>query len=355
MKHVLYVSTTLPSPGMGSSRTVYKHLERLNCKISIVSHNNDLPTPWEVVVIPEKTFFLSTLSKLESYRKHIEKSIPKPDVILNAFGKNTILACHLSKVWNIPLCIFLHDVWQVWAKTNLDRRMTEQIARNILTHASRVWPVSQEMVDFYNLDNATILHSIPEGKNEFVCWKDSFDRPVIFSAGSFRPHQIAQFRRISKCLEDVRGKLCLISNQKDVLKRELSDCDNIEFLDSFKYNIEALEFVKKNASAFLVPWSCSKYWGKLSFPSRFIEFAQLGLPVILFSTEDCALGSWAKKNQWKLFTSGQEISKIISALSKRKDWEFSALQSRKVARGEFNPVNIHRTFESELEFISQDR
>lgn len=375
-KHIIYVSTTLPTQGYGSSVIVYRHLRRLKSwKVSIVAFPQekkaifDLPEEWKIITIDEKKWWWPPLKYGLSASIHLRIKLlareckplfknSKPDIILNHFGKNSILAYYLSKKEELPLCLILHDRYEVWAKKEIDKHMSRKVAIDILNHASLVWTVSKELANFYKIkspEKISILPPIPEGKRDgFVEWRDDFVKiPVVAFAGSFHSHQLGYFRNIANILNNYRGKILIVSKKNDKIREALKDLMNIEYHEPFRKNEEVLFFLGKTASCVLIPDSIDPRaaGNALSFPSRLVEFSHLGLPMIIISQKGTALSNWAKRHGWIGYLESQDVQSFaekIKMIMDKESWQKMAEQSRNVALGEFDPDRLQEQFEADL-------
>ena len=375
-KHILYIGTTLPTPGFGSSVIIHRHLKRLvGWKISIITFLEEkvkkinLPKDWQIITISEKkrwwpplkygisilTYFRIVLLA-QSCKLFFRNN--KPNVILNQFGKNSLLAYYLSKKWKVPLSLILHDRYEVWTKKDIDKHVTKRMAMDILNHASQVWTVTKELGEFYKLKNPnkiSVLPPIPEGsKYGVVEWRNDFAKtPVIAFAGSFHSHQLVHFKNIADALLNYRGEIIIVSKKNEIIKQSLGNISNIKYYKPFEKNEEIINFLKKKASCVLVPDSIDPRaaGSALSFPSRLVEFSHLGLPILVISPRRTALANWANDHSWigYLESSAEPgLSEKIRMLLNKDEWEKMAKQSRDVALNEFNPERIQKQFEAEL-------
>lgn len=383
-KDLLYITTTLPTPGYGSSVILYRHLKRLkDWKISILVDDDSalarhyLPTEWGIFRTLEPKWwwppvrrkipgFLGVRCRMlvSKYEKVIKQN--RPDAILTQLGKNSLLAFCLSKRTGIPLNVIVHDRWQAWSKYGgIDRYLTDDLAVNILDHASRVWPVSGEMARYYKVRDkkkVRVLYPIPEGSGAaFAEWKDAFrKRPVAIFAGSYHSCAAPVLRACAEGLRVFGGQLWIITKRTELIKKEAGEQGNIKYFEASPKNEELLAFMRDNASAVLIAGSIDTRaagW-ELSFPSRLVEFVHTGLPVIVAGREGTALSSWAKSRRWKGYVDiedGSSLKRIMGALLNRENWEDLARQSRDVAMAEFNPERIQEQFERELVGGARDK
>jgi hypothetical protein len=91
-----------------------------------------------------------------------------------------------------------------------------------------------------------------------------------------------------------------------------------------------------------------------SFPSKLVEFVHLGLPILIFSPPQTALGLWARERQWSLFWSEPKparLAEMLADLQEPGTWEKMAAETRTV-QAEFDPIYLHQQFEKNLNEIA---
>jgi glycosyltransferase involved in cell wall biosynthesis len=376
-KHILYVSTTLPTPGFGSSVILYRHLKRLkDWRVTILVDDDsaaeryELPKEWRIIKTGERRWWWPPVKKripgllnlrLGLLRRTCARALnsERPSAILTQLGRNSLLAYRLSLAWRIPLSVIVHDKWQVWSKYGgADRYLDDNLAASILNHASRVWPVSLELANSYSIrdaDRVRVLYPMPEGNiGGFARWRDDFKtHPVIGFAGSFHTPQLKDLKAAVDALRSLNGKLFIISKSNETIKSLLKDCPDIEYTEPLPENSQAITYLKDTVSCILISGSIDQRaqgW-QYSFPSRLVEFMHLGVPMIITAMPGTVLSNWAKRHNWLAYaedSGGNDISEIVRRITEKESWEKMADESRAVALGEFNPERIQAQFEGEL-------
>ena len=115
---------------------------------------------------------------------------------------------------------------------------------------------------------------------------------------------------------------------------------------AFSANRDALVHLQENCAALLVCQNpADRRYCTYSFPSRFVDFSQTGLPLILVANPDSNLGRWAQAHHWRLWisdpSSDTAFSAITTALSDEVFWTAESQKSCALARGEFHADRIH--------------
>jgi len=383
-RHLLLVNDTLPWPGFGAANLLYRHLKYLkNWQVSVALSKETvkspeniiwryLPKTWRIIKLPTKIWWWPPLDRripcslrirLYFWRSECERILnnSRPSVILNSLGRHTVFAYYLSKIWQIPLFMMIHDRWQIWAKTDFDREyMTEKRAVDVLNYASIVTATSSGLANFYTVNNpekVSVLYGIPERRSSPVAeWRNSFrTHPVMVCTGSFRQYQLDVFRQVAVALRQLNGTLLLITSNNDYIRTRLSDMPNVEYREPIIDNTRLFDFLREKASCILIPGCFEDIldW-KINIPERLVEFSHLGMPMIILSPLDTCLSDWARSHNWIGYSDTLDDNKIFELIKQTTDkmsWFAMAEQSKDVARNEFNADRLQEQFGSKLEAI----
>lgn len=365
-RHILFVSTLLPSAGCGPPVINYRHLKRLkNWKVSVLADRrtvqkaHNLPKSWQVIPIPYSYRF-GPYIRYKLFGLLHRQLKEKPSAILNHFGTNSILAYYLSKEWNVPLSIIMHDRWEIWTKSWIERYYMGKGWDNIiLAHASKIWSNAPEVANPNTINEPqkiSIMLPIPEGNtNSFPEWKNNFKtNPVVAFAGSFRLHEMRHFKVVAGALQKINGRLILTTTKNHVAKILLKNFSNIEFREPSVDNIDAIRFFSKKVSCILTPlcFNLNRHpWRKAGFPAKLLEFAHVGLPMIVLAPRGTPLSKWAIEHKWHGYLDtldSKRVLELLMQITNKENWIRMAKQSRNAALNEFNPDAIQAQFESEL-------
>ena len=379
-KHILVVSFLPPAPGTGTPIVLRRHLQRLEqngWKISVavpelhLQATDDIPDSWQIIPLASRRWWwapirshipISLSVRFPLWRTDCEQALgdQRPSAILAVLWDiYPLFATHLSKHWNIPLSVIIHDQEELWiSKTK--RRLVQQRSFKVLNQAKRIWPVSNELRESYRPSKAqkvTVLPPIPETFNQpFIGWTNRFQQnPVVAHAGSLHAFQIDNFCSLARSLQAVNGTLLIIAKGNNpTLQELLQTCPNVKHQEPFEQNRDAIQFLADNASCILVSYAFSlnqQPWAATSFPSKLVEFSQLGLPVLILAPSSTAIGRWAIEHHWLSYISQLDASQLLKVLTKltlQETWTEMANQTQAVALTEFNANLIQAQFESEL-------
>lgn len=379
VKHIACISGIVPKPSFSGSAILYRHLSRLEksgWKISVISSAQKLSgssfrDSWKVLALPDRRIWWPPVRDSISASLDIRLFLwtrevrwffikDKPSIILTVlWDYHSLLAARLSEKWNIPLCVIVHDDWELFCAP--DRRAVVRHHKEyILGQSSQVLSVSHQMKDSLDLSRhqgSHVLLPIPdERKRNFSKWKDEFRRPVISYAGTIYPGFALVLRQLAAALQSFGGKLIIIpSSDRDSDVRSLKEMPNIEFYSPFDTNSEAIEFLSDSSSCIMVGYPFSSKddlaW-RHSFPSKLLEFSCTGLPLFIVTPSNTALSDWVFLRNWLCFLDeidDAKFRKILTDLTDKKTWESMAEQTREVAVHEFDPHLIHAQLEEILD------
>jgi glycosyltransferase involved in cell wall biosynthesis len=378
-RHILFVFSGPPKQGTGSQIVIDRHLRRLAAdgwKISIVAPESTLigesfPDAWQIISLPMRRWWWTPFKpenpallelRLHCWQRECDRALKgeRPSAILTVlWSVYALLGAHLSKAWRVPLSVMIHDRQELWAQSEAERRLVEHYSTATLDRAARIWPVSPELGDAYRVtgkpQNKPLL-PICEGYDGWVEWKESFKTcPVVAHAGSLHSFQLPNLEKMALALQQVNGTLLLVTYRGNPVASELSQkFANVKYQESFPSNKDVMTFLAENASCILVSYSfdlLEQPWALTSFPSKLVEFAHLGLPIILLAPPNIASSNWAESSQWLGYAndmSSAKISDLLNRIRELKTWEKMSEQSRRVAEAEFDPARIHQQFELEL-------
>jgi hypothetical protein len=380
-QHILLVSFTPPMPGTGTPIILQRHLLQLGRKgwrVSIVvpeqclAADNKFPESWQIIPLAARRWWWPPLRpnipgslgmRLHLWTLACEQVLgaDRPSAILTVlWGIYPLLAMRLSKRWNVPLSVLIHDQQEAWSRSKAERLCVNEHSLTVLDQSERIWPVSPELGGTYNIGNRhkiKVLLPIPERPHrDFVEWKPHFKiNPIVAHAGSLHPFQLPNLRSLASALQQINGTLLLITPADNFVLATLQNCHlNVRHQEPFPHNKDVLRFLSENASCLLVSYSfeiAEQPWAATSFPSKLVEFSHLGLPILILAPPTAAISNWAKCRQWLSYISQldeSELSNVLRQLTVSETWLEMANQTRQAALGEFNPDRIQAQFEYEL-------
>jgi hypothetical protein len=184
----------------------------------------------------------------------------------------------------------------------------------------------------------------------------STHRLRIVHTGSLHAFQAPNFDLIAGALAPLGGELCVVGTfDEAAFGPLLRKHANVRFVPPFAHSDDALAFMASEATACLVSYSFDRSaqpWGATSFPSRMIEYAHIGIPLLICAPPWAAVSEWADERQWPLrITTGADEAgarRMVGTLLEQSAWEAYARASVEVASRDFAPAAIQRRFEEAL-------
>ena len=368
---LLYVGDVVPGPGYGGPIIVDRHLRRFAAEgwaVTVVCPRGHEIThgPWLQIQLPLRRWwwppFRPTMPRVSVFRsafvRHYLVSsglLPPQNVLTVVTGNYSWLAADLARAWRAPLFAIVHDWWEETGSPT-ERLCGEYVcrqARRVLT----VCPEMSEALAPVAPNKTEVLPPIPAARElPFAVWRGDYGkRPVVAHVGSLHPHHIEFLARTAQALAHIGGELLVVcpaaNSSLTSLRRQSA---NIRHQDYFPTNIEALKCVATHASAVVIMYPHGEgVPGRppTGFPSRFIEFIQLGLPVLLVAPPTNPVRTWGLRSNWQAAFSPddqQSLSHFLPLLAHQPDWERLAMDSRMAASSMFDPNSIHHQLSSLL-------
>lgn len=357
----------------GGSVVIYRHLKRLEAQgysVVIINCNNNIKTVSEFSQINIKkklwhpplrkfTPFLSTL-RFKMYYRYLDSLLsfkPEDKIISILEDQGSLLSYVISKKTKTPYYLFFHDdnVFSVYFKSHI---LHKTHLRKIISDCTHFFVVSESMKQLIinNGSNAvTVLYPIPDGHDVSKKISDvNFDDLKFCYSGMLMTVHYKLIDSLHQCIQKNGVKLVLISNFDENTKLKFTPYKKLEII----YKIEKLQdlfsyFIKK-IDVLVIFYSfdmVEEVRALHSFPSKFIEYCHLGIPILIIAPVESAFGTWAKENEWLSYVCNdnpEEISNMINNFKDELFWIKCQNQCLEYAKTEFNPQKIHSKFSNIL-------
>jgi hypothetical protein len=129
--------------------------------------------------------------------------------------------------------------------------------------------------------------------------------------------------------------------------------DRLRCVPRLARNLDALHLLQRDCHALFVCQSDNgSTYARYSFPSRLVDFAQTGLPLILQAPPDSPLGRWALEHRWETYVRGADDSAGFSRsrllFSDHNAWHAAARATQALVHGEFSAQRIQAALEHAL-------
>jgi len=380
MKNIYFISESIPYNGYGSFVIFYRHLIRLKRNGYVVhlivpdyeefetsEYFNDIVTQFNIIRVPFNKWWYPPYRCNNRILRYIRFSLiyqvikykileNPPNFIVTYFYGNFLngFSVFLKKIYKCNIGIFLHDD-KYLLNTDYNEKLVK-FDQFICVNSSVIWSVSDRLKIPNCKGNYITLPPIPEGSNTST-WIKKDNSPKKFTigfSGSIYESYFPVFQLLAKVLISLDGELHIIAKDIERTAKHLTTFKNVKFISAFEYNHNASRYLKDNCTALFCgyPDAINEMpWLKSCFPSKFVEYTHLQLPIILSGPNDTSLTDWVMANNWALFLENLDEHTLTEMLVKLKNpdfWEKTALQSKYVAENEFNADKIQLLFETSL-------
>lgn len=369
----------LPMEGAGSAIIVLRHLRRLKAEgwnIRIIGDWGQDESicreeGWEVCYLPHRRpWWPPYMSRHdlsarvrhwlwagESGRLH---GVSKPDAVLtylSAFSDTlSQVAAAYSTRFRVPLTTLIHDDCRAFMRDGGSAASRWMRYRWIMSASAQNWFVSPELADAYGFQDvrqSSVLAPLCEGWATQPPEEPPKGAPLLVYAGNVRDPQVPVLERMSHELDQMDASLLVLADSTPALASAL-ERSPLSWQAPFPTNREALDWLQLHATALVVAYadrSADQPWVKSSFPSKFVEYLHLGIPVLLVVPDDSAVACWARRHGWEdCITPVDRIGLrgFMDSIADSEVWRAKGRRSLEMGRKHFDPINIHGRFSSAL-------
>ncbi|MDN3586201.1 hypothetical protein QWY86_05955 [Pedobacter aquatilis] len=260
------------------------------------------------------------------------------------------LVYFLAKQANIPFYLFFHDdnIFNRYFKENILSK--KQITR-IIENCGHFFVVSEPMKEIISLNggkNVSVVYPIPDGSFIAQGKRIKSEKFNFVISGMLLPCFFEKtVEKINDAVEETDTNIILIGSFNQDYKDSLQNASKISFYKKFEELYELFNFMVEETDVIIVFYSSDtneEIRSRYSFPSRFVEFCHLGIPILIIAPQSAAIGKWAIKNSWLSYVSSETKTDLVTIINKLKNPDFRSAcvkQCRYFAEEDFNPVIIH--------------
>ena len=371
-KQLFFVSEMVPANTHASSAVFYRHfrcLEKEGYHVTWITDQNSyndfksvVPTQWQVTILPNRAWFLPPYRPygvLQYHRFYYYYRVLQRELLAAGAGSLLVtyvngqfmapFAAFLKARVKLPLISFLHDDV---VELNFFRNKKSLIANTekILAASDRVliasdafrrlWPAYARK--FRN------LYPIPE-KYTGDRKKVNDHKSLVFGySGTVYDEVVSSLTSIAAVLDDLGHQMIIVGNNPKVKEMQRRYPATVICREMFDEPAEANIFLATQCDAALVayPEEISEMpWIATCFPSKFIQYCQLGLPGLVIAPKSSAIGQWCMENRWPLYTQNYQPSGIAQLASDCiNEKTYNAVLHYK--DNDFDPDQIQHRFEA---------
>ena len=380
---ILYIAWTPPSTQSGACLAIRRHFVERNdfetCVLTnekffaleVRSHSFPRPAWLERAIRTRFRRFFRQLEMLFLARLMLPRALRlarefKPDLVFTIPDNDVSWCAYLTaKRLKLPLVSNFQDWWpsnQYWSESERPvppvRRLIEHRFRRLYAASELAFCTSEGMKEF--------LGPHPNAVTLFPCPGSA---PANVSTASARPRSTPLRVLYAGTITGSYGNSVLS------LARELADSPDFEFLiygPPPDWNDADLSWAKEqgiyqgfipheqlrailaSADVFLVIMSFerrSEIMSRVSFTTKFLEYAQYGRPIIVWGPSYCQPVLVAKRTMAGLAVESPDPSAVVSALEHlMSDSEYSRYATGAIQAAEtfFSPDRIHEVFKISL-------
>ncbi len=378
-KRLLYIADVLPEATFGGAILMHRHLCRLGeegwetdlIKSSAWRTNFQLEIPGRILhfarrriwwppslpgtgMIPRMIAWLRTRHLLNEMRvRHYRAVLTVVD------GPSAFLASWVAEQLDLPLNAFLHDSYLRIGKESL-RQKYFQIYLHVLNKAARVWSVSPEIaleLGLHSGSKRSVLYPIPSKHKSRHHWSSISPEgpPVLLHSGTLGRANSSTLAIVCEALKEIGGRIAVTAEKENRHYHDLArrfDC--VERHDPIFDENRLMKWIRSNFTGICVVFPFDEplrsQW-RASFPSRFCQFTQLAIPMIVIAPPDSAIGKWLRARDWIGYVDSVDRDRVDEALSKLGSdsvWKAMSLQAIEASQKELDPERIQRQFVEEL-------
>lgn len=369
-KRVIFISNSIipKKDAGGGSVIIYRHLKQLEqngFKIIIVFLGKGVnyidgfqyiyvEKKWWYPFLRKRTPFFSAIT-MSLYLKVLLKKLDliyKNDITLGLLGEiPNLLQLKIFNKKKVPFFLFYHDDTlfnRYWLLNPLGKRQIKAI----LSKATFIFSVSQQMVNLLRerkIAHTKVLYPIPESYNGAKKSIGHHLNKLNFCYAGMALHiHFDILDNISQGLKNLNNDLYCVTGPLEGFQPK--HADNIIIKPRFDTVNNLFGFMLAEIDVNIIFYSFSLQHEprmETSFPSKFVEYAQLGIPIVIIAPEFSSLGKWAINKNWLSYISSDKPADIEINLKKFHNadyWQKCQDQVLECAANEFNPCAIQKSF-----------
>jgi hypothetical protein len=377
-KQIYFVSELPPVNTHASSVVFYRHFKRLaeegfnitwvTDKNSFVKAKDILPTNWQSIILPNRRWHLPPYRAKGPFQKCRFRYYLQ--VFLKSAGSRTNeslvisyingqflapFAAYLSHKLNIPLIGFFHDDILELNYFKDKVTLTKNTMR-VLNTCSSVFVVSDQFKLNWpkHADKFKVLYPIPENCELSIERRSKTRDFITFSySGAIYDEIIPFLFLIAGMINRLNHKLVIIGDKSktEPIQQKFPQC--VTCLEFFDTPTEANLFIAENTNWAIVPYPddiAKMPWISTCYPSKFVQYIQLGIPTIVVAPISSSIGKWCLKHDWPLYLSEYSFDSLQSLLNSTNN-ETIKEHLDYWRKHDFNPDKIHEKVKNEISLL----
>jgi glycosyltransferase involved in cell wall biosynthesis len=288
-------------------------------------------------------------------------------ILTVAHGDLAFAAARIARWRNLPVVTIFHDWWPDIPNVHSPIRWwLEQNFRELYQRSTVALCISEGMIAALGSHpHAYVLNAIPERVSG-----DATTTSV--PANARKPFKVLYFGNLFEYGPILADALKLLADDESI-RLEIRG-NNPEWPEHFRESMRARGLLKDfaprveldawlhEADAFLVVMGFETHLRRrmeTSFPSKLIEYTQLGKPIVIWGPEYCSAVRWAREGARAACVTDRDpavLREILKSLALSvNEQERLAAAARQAAEGDFNPDRIQAQFERAIEVAAMSQ
>jgi glycosyltransferase involved in cell wall biosynthesis len=371
---LLYIGTLPCEPIAGGPIQIYRHfVESNDFEFQSITESSDRAFPYletgqawvdRCIYRGGKTRLfpdLLTLNYLMAENREAKKLLPlaqafQPQAIVTiAYGSYSFVAAAVARQMKLPLITFFHDWWpdltpcRGWSKQWLDKRF-----RALYKETSLALCVCESMrKELGQHPNSVVLYPIPtvDGCTQSPPPQKHRERFQVTYLGTLEGDYGKLVQTLVPALKrnsETPFHLNLYGPAADWPEATLEDAQLAGLYGGKRYGIDA-QTVLTEADALLVVMSFTQNQRRrviTSFPSKLLEYAAYGKPIVVWGPEECSAVQFLKTHAAGVVVTSSDPNDLIQCISRLahdREWQAELCKAaQQLFASHFEPQRIHQ-------------
>lgn len=363
----LYViSSVRPEPSSAGQVILHRHLTEIpGLEYESYGHEPEVITPSSAIrrimgrlsQTPAKRFAHDFWAWREGrwLDALLPPSVPDPTcsvVVTVAQGDACGAAQRFAQKHRLPLVTFFHDWWPDMVSLHAPfREIMEQNFRDLYRQSQLALCVSEGMrMELGSHPNAQVLYPIPSKGRQLHALPKSTNTLKVLYFGNLREYGTM----MAQALHELKGHTQVRMEARGANPNWPDSFRSVMAQEGMWHDFAPRDVLNswiQSADAFLVPMvfdPCMRRRMETSFPSKMVEMAQFGRPLVIWGPEYCSAVQWARQGNRALCVTDpdpkvlrQELEKLASSPEEYQRLSCAAIDA---SRTDFSHERIQAKF-----------
>jgi glycosyltransferase involved in cell wall biosynthesis len=355
---ILVVSSVRPEPTSAGEITLHRHLvgcPDLSVRIVEPHREGGLVARLKTTRFHKMANGWEILRNAKQWDKSVDEYVrqARPDAIITVgHGDGCWSAARLAIRYNLPLVTFFHDWWPDMISVHPPfQKLLEKRFRELYHQSRLALCVSEGMcAQLGTHSGAQVLYPIPAKINSLPPSPKPHDRFRLFYHGNLYDYGPMVAYALTEMKHHPQVRLEVRGGNPQWPQAFRQEMERAGLWHDYAPRAELDEWLG-SADAFLVPMvfePALRRRMETSFPSKMLEMAQMGKPLIIWGPEYCSAVQWARQGTRALCVTDSDPAALREALealrSSPAEQQRLAAAAQHAAQTDFNPDEIQAQF-----------